>query len=91
MTRWQWYREAEARTISHAVAADRPPADRETHTAKAPAMAALMRPGRGIPLAQGLETQPAVKANDDLDRVAFPPSGLKQAIGRKPHGQAVGP
>lgn len=45
--------------------------------------------GCGILLAQGFKTQPAVRANDDLDRVALPQSGLKQAIGQQPQGQAV--
>jgi hypothetical protein len=81
VTRWQWYREAEERTISHAVAADRPPADRETHTAKAVESRwrrgwRLSRPSRPTTISIGS---------------AFPPSRLKQAIGRKPHGQAVGP
>lgn len=45
--------------------------------------------GRAIQLAQAFQSQPAIRANDDPDRVALPQAGLKQAIGRKPQGQAV--
>jgi ribosomal protein L40E len=45
--------------------------------------------GRAIQLTQAFQSQPAIRANDDLDRVALPQAGLEQAIGRQPQGQAV--
>ena len=46
---------------------------------------------RAVQLAQGLQTQPAVFANDYLNLITFLQSSLTQAIGREPHRQAVAP
>jgi hypothetical protein len=46
---------------------------------------------RPIQLAQGFETQPAVRANHDLDLIAFTQAGLSKAISRKLNSQAVAP
>lgn len=40
---------------------------------------------------QGLQAQVAVRANDDLDPVAFHQARLPQTVGWKPHRQAVAP
>ena len=49
--------------------------------------------GQRLPdqLAQGLQTQPAVFANNYLNLITFLQSSLTQAIGREPHRQAVAP
>jgi hypothetical protein len=46
---------------------------------------------RPVQLAQGLQTQPAVFANDYLNLITFLQSSLTQAIGREPHRQAIAP
>jgi hypothetical protein len=46
---------------------------------------------RAVQLAEGLQTQPAVFVNDDLNLITFLQSSLTQAIGREPDRQAVAP
>jgi hypothetical protein len=46
---------------------------------------------RAVQLVQGLQTQPAVFVNDDLNLITFLQSSLTQAIGREPDRQAVAP
>jgi hypothetical protein len=47
--------------------------------------------GRAIQLAQGLQTQPTIGINNDLDLIALPQPRLTQAFGREPDRQAVAP
>jgi hypothetical protein len=42
-------------------------------------------------LVLGLQAQPAVRANHDVDLIAFPQASLTKAIGGEPDRQAVIP
>ena len=44
-----------------------------------------------IQLAQGLQTQPSIGINNDLDLIVLPQARLMQAFGREPDREAVAP
>jgi len=54
-------------------------------------LAQISGQGRAIQLAQRLQAESSIRANDDVDLIAFLQSDLTQAIGRESDCQAVSP
>ena len=54
-------------------------------------LAQISGQGRAIQLAQRLQAEAAIRANDDVDLIALLQSGLTQAIDGEPDRQAVPP